>query len=69
MAPKTAPQPLLGERTLDAIRQHADVVRGHDHVHPDRNVCGGVGGCALMMAEHKAEVEVIDCLTHVARRG
>lgn len=59
----------VADRVTDAIRQHADVVRGHDAVHPDRDVCGGVGGCALMRAEHDAEVEVTDCLDHAARRG
>lgn len=58
----------LSEMTLDAIRRHADVVRGHDAVHPDRNDCGGVGGCNLMRAEHDAEVEVIGRLVETARK-
>lgn len=53
----------------ERIRQHADVVRGHDAVHPDRNACGGVGGCALMRTEHHTETEVIDALVDAARRG
>lgn len=56
------------EHIADVIRQHADVVRGHDAVHPNRSDCGGVGGCALMRAEHRAETEVIDVLTRAARR-
>jgi len=58
----------LAEYVLDSIRQHADVVRGHDAVHPDRNDCGGVGGCALMRAEHDAEVAIIAALVDRARQ-
>lgn len=57
------------ENVADRIRQHADVVRGHDAVHPDRNDCGGFGGCALMRAEHDAEQEITDALVHTARAG
>lgn len=57
------------ENLTDEIRQHADVVRGHDAVHPSRDACGGVGRCALMRAEHKAEQQVIDTLERAARRG
>lgn len=56
------------ENLTERIRQHADVVRGHDAVHPDRDACGGVGGCALMRAEHDAEQDVIEALEHAARR-
>lgn len=58
----------LKEHRDDAIRQHADVVRGHDAVHPNRSDCGGMGGCALMRAEHEAEQEVIRLLVAAARR-
>lgn len=57
------------ERLTDAIRQRTDVVRGHDAVHPNRNDCGGIGGCALMRAEHDAEEEVNDILDRCARGG
>lgn len=59
----------VGERLTDSIRQHADVVRAHDAVHPDRNACGGVGGCAIMRAEHNAEEEVTDALDYAARKN
>lgn len=55
------------ERVTDVIRQHADVVRGHDAVHPDRSACGGIGSCGLRRAEHDAEQEILDALTHAAR--
>lgn len=58
----------MNEILSEAIRQHADLVVGHDAVHPDRSDCGGVGNCALMRAEHWAEVEIIDRLVEVARR-
>jgi len=57
------------ENITEYIRQHADVVRGHDAVHPDRSECGGVGRCMLMRAEHDAEVRVVSRLVEVARRG
>jgi hypothetical protein len=57
----------LEQSVLDSERQHADVVVGHDAVHPDRNDCGGVGGCALMRAEVDAERRVIDTLQAIAR--
>lgn len=57
------------ENLTDLIRQHADVVRGHDTVHPDRFGCGGVGGCALMRAEHDAEAEIVKALARAARRS
>lgn len=52
----------------DAIRQHADVIVGHDAVHPDRDACGGVGGCALMRAEVDAEQDIRDRLEGLARK-
>lgn len=51
------------------VRRHREVIVGHDAVHPDRNVCGGVGGCALMMTEHETEQAVIDQLEYAAREG
>lgn len=51
----------------DAIRQHADVVVAHDHVHADRGTCGGLGACALMRAEHDAEEEITDRIRLCAR--
>lgn len=51
------------------IRRHRDVILGHDAVHPDRNVCGGVGWCVLMRAEHEMAQAVVDHLEHAAREG
>lgn len=51
------------------IRRHREVIVGHDAVHPDRNACGGVGGCALMMTENETEQEVIRQLEYAAREG
>lgn len=57
------------ENLTERIRQHADIVRGHDAVHPDRNECGGVGGCGLLRAEADAEEQVIEALVHAAREA
>jgi hypothetical protein len=51
------------------LTNHRNLVVGHDHVHPDRSDCGGVGRCALMLAEHQAEKELLDCLARLARAG
>lgn len=53
----------------EAIHQHAFVVVAHDHVHPDRDVCGGVGRCLLMATELDAERAVTDLLERAAREG
>jgi len=34
----------------------------HDQIHPDRDECGGVGGCSMMFAAHQLETQLIDQL-------
>lgn len=34
----------------------------HDREHPDRDRCGGVGGCSMMFAAVTLEHEMIDAL-------
>lgn len=34
----------------------------HDKMHPDRDQCGGVGACPMMMAAHENETRLIDLL-------
>lgn len=34
----------------------------HDLAHPDRNDCGGVGGCPMMRRAHMLSEEMIDAL-------
>jgi len=31
----------------------------HDKIHPDRDQCGGVGGCSMMLAAHRLETELV----------
>lgn len=62
-------QSIFTDRLNEDMRQHADVVRGHDAVHPDRNDCGGVGGCALMRAEVATERDVLAALKTAARQS
>lgn len=57
------------ENLTDVIRQRADVVVGHDAIHPDRSACGGIGNCALMRAEHDAEQNVNNLLDYAARKS
>jgi hypothetical protein len=35
----------------------------HDRHHPDRNECGGVGGCSMMFAAVRLGQEMIEALT------
>ena len=59
----------LEENASLAVQAYVEVVMAHDAVHPDRNVCGGVGGCVLMMAEHEASEKVRDFLDSLAHVG
>jgi len=59
----------LETNTSLAVQAYVEVVMAHDAIHPDRNVCGGVGGCVLMMAEHEASEKVRDFLDSLARVG
>jgi len=59
----------LETNTSLAVLIYAEIVVAHDAIHPNRDVCGGVGGCALMMAEHEASETVRDYLDSLARIG
>jgi hypothetical protein len=59
----------LEENTALAVLDYVEIVMAHDAIHPDQNVCGGVGGCVLMMAEHKASEKVRDFLDSLAHIG
>jgi hypothetical protein len=39
----------------------------HDPIHPDRDQCGGVGGCSMMFAAVQLEARMIDQLTQWRR--
>ena len=60
---------LLEENASVAVLDYVEVVMAHDAIHPDRNVCGGVGGCVLMMSEHEASETVRAYLDSLARIG
>lgn len=57
------------ENLVEQIRQRATVLVAHDAVHPDRDECGGVGACRLMMAEVEAKDDVVQYLDMLARCG
>lgn len=40
----------------------------HDRQHPDRDRCGGVGGCSMMFAAHDLATQMIDALDAWRRR-
>lgn len=48
------------------VRQWSVLENEHDRYHPDREDCGGVGGCSMMFAAGRLEQEMIEAL--VARR-
>lgn len=59
----------LTDNITNNVREHVDMLRAHDAVHPDRNDCGGVGGCAIMRAEFDTREAVVDSIEHAARHG
>ena len=63
-----------GARGMEHVLQKAvndliNVHLAHDAVHPDRDECGGIGGCALMKCEHHQEQEVIEEIVETGRAG
>jgi hypothetical protein len=47
----------------DLARRWAVVENEHDRHHPERDRCGGVGGCSMMFAANQLESEMVDALT------
>jgi hypothetical protein len=41
----------------------------HDLVHPDRDHCGGVGSCSMMLRAHQLETEMTDALERWRTEG
>lgn len=41
----------------------------HDRLHPDRDECGGVGGCSMMLAAVRLEHEMIESLVEWRQRS
>lgn len=47
--------------TFDLLASRwAALEREHDVVHPDRDACGGVGGCVMMRRAHDLKTEMTD---------
>ena len=44
------------------------IENAHDREHPDRNQCGGVGGCTMMRAAVDLEHTMLDALEKWRRR-
>jgi hypothetical protein len=44
------------------ITRWAHLENEHDRHHPDRDECGGVGGCSMMFAAVRLEHEIIEAL-------
>jgi hypothetical protein len=48
---------------FDRLAERWAVIEGwHDRQHPDRNECGGVGGCSMMAAKVELQHEMIEAL-------
>jgi hypothetical protein len=48
---------------FDALATRWAIIENeHDRHHPDRNECGGVGGCSMMFAANRLESEMVDAL-------
>jgi dihydroxyacid dehydratase/phosphogluconate dehydratase len=41
----------------------ATIENEHDKKHPDRDECGGVGGCSMMFTANRLQGEMIEALT------
>lgn len=52
----------LGVEFDRVVEEWAAVEDAHDRIHPDRDDCGGVGGCTMMRAGHDAEKKIMDAL-------
>jgi len=44
----------------DLADRWAVVEAEHDRIHPDRDACGGVGGCSMMAAAYDLRERMID---------
>lgn len=65
--PKT---PNIVANLTDELNQYLDLARGHAAVHPDRNQCGGVGGCLMLRTEVDQLHEIEDTyLAGIAAAG
>jgi hypothetical protein len=55
---------------FDRLTARWRVLEGeHDRMHPDRDECGGVGGCTLMRAATDLEIQMITELESWRREG
>lgn len=55
---------------FDRVAQRWAVLEDeHDKQHPDRNECGGYGGCPMMRAAHDLETQMADALEVWRKRG
>lgn len=41
----------------------------HDQIHPDRDECGGIGGCTMMAAAHDLRTQMREQLDNWRTRG
>lgn len=55
--------------TEHEIRNFLEAVQAHYAIHPDKDICGGVGGCSLLMLEHQQGQEIVLILETLARTG
>ena len=46
----------------------ADLIKAHDTVHPDRDMCGGVGRCLMLRTEVEAEDALLPRLVDAVTR-
>jgi hypothetical protein len=51
-----------GRRFDQLAEQWRVIENAHDREHPDRDECGGVGGCSMMFTAVRIEQEMIEAL-------
>lgn len=55
---------------FDTLAEEWRVIENaHDRQHPNRDQCGGVGGCSLMFAASELESEMVEALNEWRKRS
>ena len=68
--PKVNLRPNIVQNLEAELNTLLDLYRAHDSVHPDKDVCGGVGGCLMMRTEGEQEQEIKHTyLRRIAQQG
>ncbi len=62
MSEKRADVSRYGSQFDDWANEWARLENDHDKMHPDRSMCGGLGGCPMMRESYDIEQRLIELL-------